>query len=139
MKALGKSGLALLLAGTVLANTTIRPVRAQSGFAGGKPTAGEAAAPDPGFASPRGGEGSWIGSAALADTTDYEFPEDEERKHLWRDVVLWLVVAGFVAYFVIKVFLEKEPEAPPDDNGGKDPPGTSVTAPRPKAHPSFGP
>jgi hypothetical protein len=59
---------------------------------------------------------------AQPDTTEFEFPEDEE-KHLARDITVFLIVSAFVAFFVIKVFLEGDTEeepSPPDD--GKQPP-----------------
>jgi hypothetical protein len=129
MKALARKYLVFLLSAAML-GVTARPARSQPEWRGGKRTAGEAAAPGPvaapGFAARDALD--W----AYADTTDYEFPEDEERKHLWRDVALWVVVAGFVAYFVIKVFLEEEPDGPTPEDPGKDPPA-SLSVPRPDA------
>jgi len=63
---------------------------------------------------------AFLSSSALSDTTELEFPEDEKEKHLVRDVGIFIVVSAFVAYFVIKVFLEgeKNEATPPDD--GKD-------------------
>jgi hypothetical protein len=60
---------------------------------------------------------------AQPDTTEYEFPE-EEGKHLIRDLTVFVIVSAFVAYFVIKVFLEgdTEEEAPPPDDGKQPPP-----------------
>ena len=59
------------------------------------------------------------------DTTEFEFPEDE-RKHLTRDITVFVIASAFVAYFIIKVFLEgdtddeTEPTKP-----GKPIPGTN--------------
>lgn len=54
------------------------------------------------------------------DTTDFEFP-DEENKHLVRDVTVWVIASAFVAYFIIKVFLEEdEPEEEEEGPPGKD-------------------
>ncbi len=63
----------------------------------------------------------FLAASALADTTDTEFPEVEEegRKHLVRDIGVFLIVSAFVAYFVIKVFLEGDTDQPPPDDGGK--------------------
>ncbi len=127
MNALWKKCFAVFLSVATIAHTLPTPILAHENFTYGKPTAEEAAAP--GLASTRALDGLGMSSAG-ADTTDYEFPEDEAKKHVWRDVALWLVVAGFVAYFVIKVFLQEEPEDPPADKPGKDPPPTSLTAPR---------
>ena len=66
-------------------------------------------------------------SSAAADTTELEFPEEEEekREHLIRDIGIFMVVSAFLAFFLVKVFLEGEEEERPDDGGGKEIPGTS--------------
>jgi hypothetical protein len=56
------------------------------------------------------------------DTTGFEFPE-EEKKHLVRDVTIFVIASVFVAYFVIKVFLEGDTDEETPSNGGKDVPG----------------
>jgi len=63
------------------------------------------------------------GGYAQPDTTEFEFPE-EERKHLARDITVFVIVSAFVAYFLIKVFLEGDTdEGESDDSGGgKQPP-----------------
>lgn len=56
------------------------------------------------------------------DTTEFDFPEEED-KHLIRDITVFVIVSAFIAYFLIKVFLEEDVEqekTPPDD--GKEPP-----------------
>jgi len=58
--------------------------------------------------------------SAFADTTGYEFPEDEKDDHLIRDIAVFLVVAAFVAFFIIKVWLEGDEEPPPEEEGGKE-------------------
>jgi len=67
-------------------------------------------------------------SYALAqpDTTEtgFEFPE-EDKDHLVCDVILFVVVAAFVAYFVIKVFLEGDT----DDEGGDGDDGKTIPDP----------
>ena len=71
-------------------------------------------------------------SLAYSDTTDdYPFPEEEEQKHLWRDVAVWLIAAGFVAYFIIKVFLEGDKDQPPTQEPGKQPPPATLIVPQP--------
>jgi hypothetical protein len=64
-------------------------------------------------------------SAAFSDTTETDFPEDkeEENKHLYRDIGVFLFVSAFVGYFIVKVFIQKDKESPPSDNGGKPVPG----------------
>ena len=85
----------------------------------GKETPGEAARPKLG-----GGFGYAAGfSLAHADTVGYEFPEDDEKpRNVVKDVVLWTAVAGFVAFFIIKVFLEGDTDTPEPSSGGKDAP-----------------
>jgi hypothetical protein len=64
------------------------------------------------------------GGYAQPDSTEFEFPE-EEKKHLARDITVFVIVSVFVAYFLIKVFLEgdkDEGESDDGDNGKKPPP-----------------
>lgn len=85
----------------------------------GNDTAAEAAAVTlvGGFAS------SGLFSAAHGDTVGYEFPEDEEKpRNVVKDVIVWTAIAGFVAFFVIKVFLEGDTDTPEPPSGGKDAP-----------------
>lgn len=58
---------------------------------------------------------------AQPDTTEFEFPEKEED-HLFRDITVFVIVSAFVAFFLIKVFLEGDKDEPADDNGGGKPP-----------------
>lgn len=64
-------------------------------------------------------------SYALAqpDTVEggFEFPE-EEKSHTVRDVAVFVIVSAFVAYFIIKVFLEGDEDEGTTDSGGKDVP-----------------
>jgi hypothetical protein len=55
---------------------------------------------------------------ARSDTTEFEFPE-EDRKHLVRDVTVFVLVSVFVAYFIVKVFIQEDEEAPAEPPGGK--------------------
>ena len=65
---------------------------------------------------------SFFASSAYADTTDLEFPEDEEtnQKNLVRDVGIFIVLSAFVGFFLIKVFLEGDTQQRPDDDNGKE-------------------
>jgi hypothetical protein len=62
-------------------------------------------------------------SFAQPDSTEFEFPE-KENKHLARDITIFVIVSAFVAYFLIKVFLEGDKDEPDggDDGNGKEPP-----------------
>ena len=65
---------------------------------------------------------SFFAGSAYADTTDLEFPDDEEtnQKNLVRDVGIFIVLSAFVGFFLIKVFLEGDTQQPPDDDPGKE-------------------
>jgi hypothetical protein len=69
---------------------------------------------------------SFLANSAPADTTELEFPieEEENRKHLIRDIGIFIVVSAFLAFFIVKVFIEEEEEAPPPEDPGKEIPGT---------------
>jgi hypothetical protein len=69
----------------------------------------------------------FIARSALADTTEVEFPGEEDgEKHLVRDVAVFIMVAAFVGYFIAEVFLKSEPDETTDDGGGKIIPSTSL-------------
>ena len=55
------------------------------------------------------------------DTTGFQFPVGE-NKHLVRDIAVFVIVAAFVGYFLIKVFLEGDTEEEAAPKGGKDVP-----------------
>jgi hypothetical protein len=91
----------------------------------GKQTADEAAswqqdAPAPGTQSiPLRFGVSLDHSVADTDTTEFEFPKDRET-HLARDIAIFVIVAAFVGYFIIKVFLEGDTDQGEEPNNGKD-------------------
>jgi hypothetical protein len=125
MKALLKQYLVSLLSIAMVFVAVPSPALESAELPSGKPTSDEAAAPTLPVRNvlPFGALGE---AYAFSDTTDYEFPEEEEEKGVWKDVALWVVVAGFVAFFVIKVFLEEEKDEPPKEEGGKEIPPTSL-------------
>lgn len=105
------------------------------GLPAGRATAGEAAAPHL-TADGNAGLQGWSYGYALSDTVGYDFPEEDEKStmQLVKEVTLWVVVAGFVAFFIIKVFLEGETNDSGSDNPGKPvPPPSTVTSPQPAA------
>jgi len=56
------------------------------------------------------------------DSTEFQFPEEDN--HLVRDITVFVIVSAFVAFFLIKVFLEGDTdEENGGDDGGKPPPG----------------
>jgi hypothetical protein len=58
---------------------------------------------------------------------DFDFSEKDGESHLARDILVFTIVSVFVAYFLIKVFLQgdTEEEKPPDN--GKPLPGYAIT------------
>jgi hypothetical protein len=132
MRVLLKKYLVYILSIAIVRLAVPAPVAGQGDFAYGKRSAGEAAAPE----LFDGDGGRWMHGPvghglAFADTTEYEFPEEEENAKMWRDVVLWVVVAGFVAFFVIKVFLEGETDESEGGGSGKPEPTPSIVIPPP--------
>jgi hypothetical protein len=61
-----------------------------------------------------------LNASAEPDTTEFEFPDDE--KHLARDITVWIIASAFVAFFIIKVFLEEDKDEPVDTS----PPGKQI-------------
>jgi hypothetical protein len=101
---------------------------AGSPFASGKKTADEAAAPnnsdgvDDSSPVPLRYAATMGHTFAEPDTTEFEFPEEEES-HLARDITVFLIASAFVGYFIIKVFLEGDTEEQEEeDNDGKPTP-----------------
>ncbi len=139
--------LTLLVAICIAAAGLARPARGDSDLRG-KATADEAAgrpvlatapvpdpvagaAPAPVVAMSDAGEsalrfGAMSYALAQPDTTEggFEFPE-EEKSHLKRDIVVFVIVSAFVAYFIIKVFLEGDTESSSGGSGGKEVPNPS--------------
>lgn len=61
--------------------------------------------------------------AAPPDTVeedDFFLPEETDRKNLIRDITVFVIASVFVAFFIIKVFIEKDDDPPPDDDNGKN-------------------
>jgi hypothetical protein len=55
------------------------------------------------------------------DTTgddEFTLPEEKDKKKLYREIAVFIVASAFVAYFIIKVFIEKDPPAS-EKPGGK--------------------
>ena len=58
-------------------------------------------------------------SYSQPDTTTFEFPE-EEREHLIRDISIFLIASVFIAFFIVKVFIEDDDEVVEEGPPGKD-------------------
>ena len=56
------------------------------------------------------------------DSTDEDFvlPEEKSMKQLAKEIAIWTIAAAFVAFFIIKVFIQEDDEPADDDDGGKD-------------------
>ncbi len=124
MKALLKTYLVYLLSCSMVVCTLPRRSRAASIWKGGA-TGDDAVASAPVSTPPSGTFNSlrydgWKAAFARSDSTGYEFPEDEDDDHLIRDVAVFVVVAAFLAFFIVKVFLEGDEADPPVDDGGKE-------------------
>ena len=99
----------------------------------GRPTANEAASPN---LTDRGSTQSdlrgWSYAYALSDTAGYDFPEENEKgtMQIVKEVALWVVIAGFVAFFIVKVFLQGDTDEPEPENPPKPlPQGAAINAP----------
>jgi hypothetical protein len=55
------------------------------------------------------------------DTTDDGFvlPEEKDKKKVVKEVVMFVVIAAFVAYFIVKVFIEKDDSSTDSGSNGK--------------------
>jgi hypothetical protein len=55
------------------------------------------------------------------DTTEdgFTLPDEKSKKKLTKEIVMWVVVAAFVAYFIVKVFIEKDDASSDSGNNGK--------------------
>jgi hypothetical protein len=61
------------------------------------------------------------------DSTDDGFvlPEEKSKKQITKEIVMWTVIAAFVAFFIVKVFIEKD-----DDSGDSGSNGKPITPPQ---------
>ena len=62
-----------------------------------------------------------LNAYADPDTSEFEFP-GEENEHLARDITVWVIAASFVAFFIVKVFIEDSDDEPEDTS----PPGKQI-------------
>jgi hypothetical protein len=55
------------------------------------------------------------------DSTDDGFvlPEEKSKKQLTKEIVMWTVIAAFVAFFIVKVFIEKDDDSTDSGSNGK--------------------
>jgi len=94
--------------------------RGEGALRPGSESADEAAAP-----SFRGAGSSYLlGAYAFADTTGYDFPEEEEKTtgQVIKEIAIWGAAAALVAFFIAVVFLSGDDDPPPDDGNSKPPP-----------------
>lgn len=119
--------LVLLLTACIVACGLPRPAARAGSLPRGAGTSSDAAAMEDSGGSPRvPAEGPVLALGALSayaepDTTEFDFPEDESDT-LVRDITVWVIASAFVAYFIIKVFLEEDKDEPVDNT----PPGKQI-------------
>jgi hypothetical protein len=55
------------------------------------------------------------------DTTDdgFTLPEEKSKKQLVKEIALWTLVAAFIAFFIVKVFIDKDEESGDSGSNGK--------------------
>jgi hypothetical protein len=53
---------------------------------------------------------------------DFVLPEEKEKKQLVKEIAVWTIAVVFLAFFIVKVFIEEDDEPAEDDGGGKDVP-----------------
>jgi len=55
------------------------------------------------------------------DSTDDGFvlPEEKSKKQITKEIVMWTVIAAFVAFFIVKVFIEKDKDSGDSGSNGK--------------------
>jgi hypothetical protein len=61
-------------------------------------------------------------ASAPEDTTDPFLEEEKDTKTLVWEIAAWVVGAALVAFFIIKVFIEEDPDEPEDDGSDKPDP-----------------
>lgn len=68
-----------------------------------------------------------MAASAPPDTADdgFTLPEEKSKKQLTKEIVMWTVIAAFVAFFIVKVFIEKD-DAPVESGSN----GKPITPPR---------
>jgi hypothetical protein len=68
-----------------------------------------------------------LAASAPPDTTDEGFtlPEEKSKKQITKEIVMWTLIAAFVAFFIVKVFIEKDDS--PADSGSN---GKPITPPQ---------
>jgi len=135
---IAKTTLVFLLTAGIICCGLPRPGTATARIPRGTQTPAEAAAlpssdpsPDPATPSPAAvsravADGvpvlayGALKASAEPDSTEFEFPDDE--KHLARDITVWIIASAFVAFFIIKVFLEEDK----DETVDTSPPGKQI-------------
>lgn len=62
-----------------------------------------------------------LAAATPPDSTDDDFvlPEEKGKKQLVKEIALFVVVAAFVAYFIVKVFIEEDNSSTESGSNGK--------------------
>ena len=131
---LHKPLIAILAVSLIAAGMPLRARSQQVSIPRGAPTSGAAALPssrgtlrNSSTLPPRDGVNDILrygalGQVAEPDSTEdeFEFP-DEEKNHLARDITVFVIASAFVAFFIIKMFLEGDTDSSETDDGGGKP------------------
>ena len=68
--------------------------------------------------------------AALVESCCGPLADRPAEKNVALEIALYVIVAAFVAFFIIEVFLRGDTEEPPPPSGGKPPPGAAPAGAR---------
>jgi hypothetical protein len=62
-----------------------------------------------------------LAATAPPDTIDdgFTLPEEKSKKQITKEIIMWTVVAAFVAFFIVKVFIEKDNSTTTSGSNGK--------------------
>ena len=62
-----------------------------------------------------------LAASTPPDTADTGFtlPEEKSKKQITKEIVMWTLIAAFVAFFIVKVFIEKDNSSSNSGSNGK--------------------
>ena len=66
--------------------------------------------------------GSLVFASLQPDTSRTLYVEEEEERNLVKEMIVWIIGAAFVGYFIAKVFLQGDTDEEPPPKSGKQVP-----------------